>query len=288
MIRRLSIFLTLIFMVTGCKNIQRHFNTNSASQPDSTSGYAPVNGLKMYYEIHGAGQPLVLIHGGGSTIKTTFSYLIPQLAQHFKVIALETQAHGRTSDRNSAETFEQDADDVAALLSYLKVDKAHIFGFSNGGTTALQLAIRHPEKVNKLIAASAVYQREGMMPGFFESMQHASLENMPKPLQTAFLEVNNNPAALQVMHDKDKARMLDFKDIPDTLLLTIQSPVLVINGDKDVVTNDHAAKMARTIPTGHLMILPGNHGSYIGELTSAYPGSAIPALATGAIIEFLR
>src|SRR5713226_6395711 len=110
-----------------------------------TSGYAPINGLDMYYEIYGAGaMPLVLIHGGGSTIETTFGNILPLLSDYGKVIAVELQAHGRTNDRDAPESFEQDADDVAALLHYLKVDKANFLGFSNGGTTTMQIAISHP------------------------------------------------------------------------------------------------------------------------------------------------
>ena len=98
---------------------------------DSSGGYAPVNGLKMYYEMHGKGTPLVLIHGGGSTIHSTFGMILPLLAKHYKVIAVELQAHGRTNDRNSAETFEQDANDVAGLLQFLKINKPHFMGFIN-------------------------------------------------------------------------------------------------------------------------------------------------------------
>ncbi|HET6766857.1 MAG TPA: alpha/beta hydrolase, partial [Chitinophagaceae bacterium] len=124
------------------------------------SGYAPVNGLKMYYEIHGEGTPLVLIHGGGSTIQTSFSRILPLLARHYKLIAVELQAHGHTSDRDNAESFEQDADDVAGLLEYLKINKAHFLGFSNGGNTAMQIAIRHSQLVNKLVVISSFYKRD--------------------------------------------------------------------------------------------------------------------------------
>jgi pimeloyl-ACP methyl ester carboxylesterase len=135
----------------------------------STSGYASVNGIKMYYEIHGKGKPLVLIHGGGSTIYTSFGRIIlPVLATSHQFIAVELQAHGHTSDRNGPESFEQDADDVAELLKQLDIPKADIFGFSNGGSTALMVAIRHPERVSKLIAASAMYKRDGMHPWFWE------------------------------------------------------------------------------------------------------------------------
>lgn len=145
--------------------------------------YATVNGLRMYYEIHGGGMPLVLIHGGGSTIMSTFGRILPELAKTHQVIAVELQAHGHTPDIDRPLSFEQDADDVAALLEQLHVGKADILGFSNGGTTALQIAVRHPALVNKLVLASATYKRDGMQPGFFEGMQHASMENMPQPLK---------------------------------------------------------------------------------------------------------
>ncbi|HNR56541.1 MAG TPA: alpha/beta hydrolase, partial [Flavobacteriales bacterium] len=106
----------------------------------ATSGYAVVNGLRLYYELHGAGDPLVLLHGGGSTITTTFGSILPDLARHHRVIAVELQAHGHTADRDMPLSFQQDADDVAELMRVLNVDSADIFGFSNGATTAMYLA----------------------------------------------------------------------------------------------------------------------------------------------------
>jgi len=117
-----------------------------AQKPITAPGqYASVNGLKMYYEIHGKGQPLVLIHGGGSTISTSFSRILPLFAQTRQVIAVELQAHGHTSDRDMPLRFEQDADDVAALLQQLHIAKASFLGFSNGANTAMQIGIRHPQ-----------------------------------------------------------------------------------------------------------------------------------------------
>src|ERR1700761_8910689 len=123
------------------------------AQAQTAGKYANVNGIKMYYEIHGSGQPLVLLHGGGSTIKTTFGTILPELAKTHKVIAVELQAHGHTGDRNAPETFDQDAADVAELLKHLNISKADIFGFSNGGQTAMVMGIKYPDKVNKLIIA---------------------------------------------------------------------------------------------------------------------------------------
>ena len=284
------IFLILsVFIIVSCTNSKdRSMPAKSeATQIKQDSGFAPVNGLKMYYEIHGEGMPLVLIHGGGSTIQTSFSKILPLLAQHFKVIAVELQAHGHTNDRDSAESFEQDADDVAALLGYLKINKAHFLGFSNGGNTAMQIAIRHPDLVNKLVIISSFYKREGMMAGFFEGMQKASLENMPALLKTHYLEINNDQKGLQTMFNKDKERMLQFKDWKDEDLASIKNPSLIIAGDKDVVTSEHTVKMSQIIPNAQLMILPGTHGSFIGEVCAAEEGSKLPETTVTMIKEFL-
>lgn len=251
-----------------------------------TFAYAPVNGIKMYYEVHGTGTPLVLIHGGGSTINTTFGRILPLLSQHYKVIAMELQAHGRTSDRNAPESFEQDADDVAALLHHLNISKAHIMGFSNGGNTAMQIAVRHAALVNKLVIISAFYKREGMISGFFDGMQLATIDNMPAPLKDGYLQVNNDPQGLQTMFNKDRERMLNFKDWSDETLTSIQAPALLISADHDVAKPEHAVKMSQLIPNAELMILPGTHGSCIGEICSNQ-SSEIPEATVAVIREFL-
>lgn len=231
-------------------------------------GYAEVNGIKMYYEIHGKGKPLVLIHGGGSTIETTFGRVIPLLAQHRQVIAVELQAHGRTSDRPGDLSFEQDADDVAALLKQLHIDKADFFGFSNGGTTAVQIAIRHPEIVHKLVLGSALCKRNGVPPQFWDFMKQAQLSNMPQALKDAYIKVAPDSNGLRVMCDKDVKRMINFKDIPDEQIQSIQAPTLIIIGDKDVILPEQALEMHRQIPNSELSIIPGVHGEYIGEVTT--------------------
>lgn len=261
---------------------------SSMNSDDSPAGrYADVNGLRMYYEVHGRGSPLVLIHGGGSTIDSTFGRVLPEFANTHQVIAVELQAHGHTRDIDRPLSFEQDADDVAALLGQLNVAKADILGFSNGGTTALQIAIRHPAQVNKLVVLSATTKRSGMQPGFFEGMRSATLETMPQPLQDAYLRANPDRAGLQRMFDRDVARMIGFTGIPDALLKSIVAPALVINGDADVVRTEHALEISRMLPHARLAILPAAHGEYIGEICSPNSGSRLPALVTAMILEFL-
>jgi len=219
--------------------------------------YADVNGLHMYYEIHGSGPPIVLLHGGGSTIETSFAGYWPALAKSRKVIAVEEQAHGRTADIDRPLRFEQTADDVAALLRRLGVEQADIFGYSNGGSTALQIAIRHPKLVRKLVVMSAIYKADGMPPAFWESMKKASLADMPAELKDAYLRVAPHPEQLQVMHDKCVARMLAFKDWPDEQIAGIEAHTLVLVGDADVVRPEHAVEMYRRLPHAQLAVLPG-------------------------------
>ena len=271
--RTITFFVLIILILASC--IENKANTNMGNTKiDSLtfkSGYSEVNGLKMYYEIYGEGRPLVLIHGGGSTIQTTFGRVIPMLAKHRKLIAVELQAHGRTSDRDNGLSFEQDADDVATLLKNLNISKADFFGFSNGGTTALQIAIRHPELVDKIVAASVLCKHNGVPPQFWDFIKQARLENMPEQLKEGYQKVASDTSGLQVMHDKDAKRMVDFKDIPDEKIKSIKAPTLIIIGDKDVITPEHAIEMHRLIANSELAIIPGGHGEYIGEITTLNP-----------------
>ncbi len=258
-------------------------------KPAKIAAYAPVNGISMYYEVYGEGDlPLVLIHGGGSTIQSSFGNLLPLLADSGKIIAVELQAHGRTGDRDAPESFEQDADDVAALLTCLQIAKANILGFSNGATTTLKLAVRHPQLVHKLVAIAAAWKREGLVPGFFEGMQGATSANMPVLLKEAYLDVNPDEKGLQVMFEKDKQRMLDFRDGSDEDLKAIGVPALIMAGDKDVITLEHTAHMAQLIPGAQLVVLPGIHGTCIGEVCSAKENSSLPLVTAMLIKEFLE
>lgn len=254
---------------------------------DFKSDHSEVNGLKMYYEIYGQGNPLVLIHGGGSTIQTSFGRIIPHLAKNRQVIAVELQAHGRTSDRDTDLTFEQDADDVAKLLQNLQIKKADFLGFSNGGHTTMEIVFRNPELVNKIILCSAFYKRSGVFPQFWEGFDHVTLNDMPQVLKDGFLTVNNNADSLMNMFKKDVQRMTVFKDWTDDQLKAIQVPTLVISANKDVGSPEHAVEMYRIIPNCELAIFPGGHGAYIGAIESLDNGKWTKFNATELIEEFL-
>lgn len=291
--KRTITFLILVFLgLTSC-NIKKTNTTKNEMKKttdtlDFKSGYSEVNGLKMYYEIYGQGKPLLLIHGGGSTIQSTFEKVIPLFAKKRKVIAVELQAHGRTNDINRDLSFEQDADDLATLLKNLNIDKADFFGFSNGGTTTLQIAIRHPEIVNKIILGSALAKRNGVPEWFWGFMEKASLDNMPEQLKEAYKKVAVDSSGLQIMHDRDAKRMVNFKDIPDEQIKSIKVPTLIIIGDKDVITPEHAIELHRQIDNSELAIIPGGHGEYIGEVTTIKPDFKESDLIVPMIEKFLN
>ncbi len=271
----------------------------------SQGQYADFNGLKLYYEVHGTGgTPLILLHGGGSTIETTFGKILPLLAESRQVIAYEQQGHGHTTDiADRPFTFEQSADDAAALLKHLNIKQADFFGFSNGGSIAMQVAIRHPDLVRKLVVASAMTKRSGLHPEVWKFIEQSKLENMPKEYQDAYLKLSPHPDWLKQFHDKCAKRMIDFQDWPDSVVRSIKAPTLIITGDQDSIRPEHAVEMFRLLPKSQLAILPGGHGTYIGEVTaarmknsqvtfdspadSAKKPDAIPNLVVAMINEFL-
>jgi pimeloyl-ACP methyl ester carboxylesterase len=224
------------------------------------TGYAPVNGLRMYYEIHGPANavPLILLHGGGDTIETSFGQLLPLLARVRQVIAFEQQGCGRTADISERPfSFEQSADDTVGLLDYLHIDRADFFGFSNGGSIALHVAMRRPQAVRRLVVITALMKRDWADPQFWESMKTAQLDAMPAVLREAYLEVAPHPENLESFFYKSRNRMRDFKDVPDHAIGSITAPTMVINSDRDVMRPEGAIALFRLLPHAQLAILPG-------------------------------
>jgi pimeloyl-ACP methyl ester carboxylesterase len=288
-----SCLLLAACALSGSAIVQMTPSTPAHSSPPQTSnatrieaGRASVNGIDIYYEVHGDhdGTPLVLLHGGGSTIDSNFGRVIPILARTRRVIALEEQGHGRTSDRDQPFAFERSADDVAGLLRHLRVSQADVFGFSNGASVALQVAIRHPEVVRKLVFASSFTTRDGAQPQLWEFIRQADVATMPQPLKDAFLEVNPDPQKLKTMHDKDAARIAGFTDVPESAVRAVRAPALIITGDRDVTRLEHAVELARLFPDARLLVLPSGHGDYLAEAWSA-PADTDYADITARLLE---
>ena len=279
-------------LIAGCADhpiTQDSAHMTTLTSTPVTTGHLPVNGLSMYYEIHGHGDgtPLVLLHGGGSTIESTYGKVLPLLARHRKVIALEEQAHGRTSDRDQPERFTTSADDVAALLAQLKIEHADVMGFSNGASVAMQVAIRHPGLVRRLVFASSMTKASGAAPQFWSFIKDATFAGMPQPLKDAFLKVNPDPAKLHTMYERDIERMQHFVDTSDHDVSSVKIPTLILQGDRDVPTLDHALELTRLMPQARLMILPGGHGDYLGEALTASVSARHPEVTVVLLEDFL-
>ena len=260
----------------------------STTAKDQKGKYAVVNGLKVYYEIHGQGQPLVLLHGGGSSISSTFGVILPDLAEKHKVIAIDLQAHGHTADRTSPLSFEQDAKDVVELLKQLKISQANFFGFSNGGNTALQIAMTHPTLIRKLILGSVFYHPSGIHPEIFQSFKSVTSADMPPQLKEAYLREAPDTSKLSSLTPKLMSRLLTFKGFDEKAIGSISVPTLIFSGNNDVATMEHTLKLSRLLPQAQLIVLPGGHGTYIGEVTAAKADSDLPSISVKLINEFLQ
>jgi pimeloyl-ACP methyl ester carboxylesterase len=234
------------------------------------SGYAPVNGLDMYYEIHGTGQPLVLLHGAFSAIGTSFQKLLPDLAKNRQVIGLEMQAHGRTADIDRPLSLEQMADDTVAARQHLGVDRADLFGYSMGAAVALRVAIRHPEAVRKLVVASVTFNREGIHPGLMEGLGEMTPEMMyGSPWHEEYMRLAPHPEQFATLFAKKTQMDREMQDLPPEAIQAIQAPTLLILGDSDLVRPEHAVEMFRLLgggvfgdtpaglPASQLAVLPG-------------------------------
>lgn len=262
--------------------------TPGLASPAAGAGYAKIGPLTMYYEVHGAGKPLLILHGGGSTIQTTFGAVLPALAAQRLVIAPEQQGHGHTADIDRALSFSQMADDTAALLRQLDVGKVDVLGFSNGAGVAIELSLRHPELVDRLVLGSIYFTRDAIRPELLAAFRQATPDSMPEIYRRAYPEVAPNPGNLANLTPKIMDNLLTFEGWSDAQLGAIRAPTMIVQAHNDVAPVEHVVAMAHAIPNAQLLALPGGHGSYLGEAMAAIPGSKLPDYATGIILEFLN
>lgn len=232
------------------------------ANPARTGAYATLNGLRIYYETHGSGKPLVLLHGGVLTLDRTFGPILSALAKNHQIIGIELQGHGHTADSAREMTLENLASDVEDLLRNLRIDQADFFGFSLGGMVSLELAVHHPELAGRLVLASVPRQLDGYHPGTRPGAAEPDWGRLPtaadgQMMENDYRRVAPDPAHFQQHVAKTSALVAAFRGWSVDQLRAVQSPTLLIIGDNDFVRIDHAAEMQRMIPGAQLAVLPG-------------------------------
>jgi pimeloyl-ACP methyl ester carboxylesterase len=255
------------------------------------TGYSPVNGLRMYYEVHGAGgTPLLLLHGGLFDIEQQFGELIPGLAANRRVIATDFQGHGRTNDIDRPLRSADLASDVVGLLRHLGVEQVDVFGFSVGGAVALHLAVEHPELVRKLIVSSVSFHPDGDRPENSEAVGQMTVDMIAgTPMAEAYRAKSPHPDKLQGLLDKLGTFDEGVPGWADDDIEGIAAPTLITVGDCDAVTLDHAVRFLRLrggdvngdfvgVPASQLAVFPG---------TTHFFGLARTALVLDVVTTFL-
>src|SRR5215212_10108000 len=260
-----------------------------------TGSHVSVDGLEMYYEIHGTGEPLVLLHGAFSAIGTSFGNVLPKLAESRRVIAFEMQAHGRTADIDRPMSMEQMADDTVAALNQLGVENADFFGFSLGAGIALQIVIRHPEVVRKLVLASVTYNESGVHPGLMDALAEMKPEMMyGSPWHEEYLRIAPHPGDFAMLFAKKTQMDREIQDLPADTIEAIDAPTLLIIGDSDIVRPEHAVEMFRLLgggvmgdlaglPNSQLAVLPGTthatlpeRANWLGSMVTKFLDAPMP------------
>lgn len=256
------LLITVIIMFTGSQLCGQKVKP-------SNSGYVPVNGIKVYYEVYGEGKPVVLLHGAFMTIDTNWGQLIPELSKNRKVIAIELQGHGHTPFSDRKLSHAALAGDVTGVMDYLKIDKTDVVGYSFGGTVAYQLAIQSPERLNKLVIISATYKTTGWIPevnSVFKTMKPDLFMN--SPMQTAYEAVAPDKTKWTKFLEQMIATAGQPFDLGDPNISKISAPVLIIAGDNDGLDKTELAKTYKLLgggisadlaamPKSQLAIVPG-------------------------------
>lgn len=267
----------IVILMASCQNQKKEQGEPSRDDKDSAvtqnmkpakTGYAEVNGLKMYYELYGEGKPLVLLHGSYFTIPLNWAHIIPQLSSNRQVIVTELQGHGRTKDIPRELSYEGMADDVSGLLRHLRIDSADILGWSMGGGVAFQFAVRHPEQLRRLVVVSAPYAHNGWLPETEASFASFTPDMFKgTSIEKQYDSLGNDPARFPQF--VKKVISIDLKPYDwSKQVKAIKAPIFLAIGDADGVRYEHALELYRAkgggkqgdltgAPQSRLAILPG-------------------------------
>ncbi len=272
----LPLFLFAALLSTDGSSFAQSKKTAVNKPIPVTSGYVAVNGLKMYYEMQGSGKPIVLLHGSFMTIELNWKALMPELAKSRRVIAVELQGHGHTADTDRPITYENLADDVSALLHRLKTDSADVMGYSMGAGVALQMAMRHPEQVRKVVVLSGVFRNNGWLTEAESAFPQITAEALKgTPLETEYKKKSPHPAHWPEFVKRAINMDTKFFDWGADKIRNTKAPFFIIVGDADGVRHEHAIELYRLkgggkmgdmhgLPESRLAILPAS--SHVGVM----------------------
>lgn len=277
-----AIFLLSLMILVSC-NTQKENKIDYGSNP-AAGNYADVNGIRVYYEIYGEGEPLLLLHGNGGSIGN-FLYQIPELSKHFKVIAVDSRAQGRTTDSDQEISYALMASDMSELIDKLGLGKVNIVGWSDGGNIGLELAYAHPEKVLKVVTFGANYTNENWMAPPDSIVMDPDdpilqrVSEMMKGVSEKAEKLSPDPQRLPVIKTKLENLIVKYPNFTPEQLNTINVPFLVVAGDHDVISLEHTLSLYNSLPEAELFIVP--HASHLVLIEN-------PELANSEIIKFLE
>jgi pimeloyl-ACP methyl ester carboxylesterase len=277
-------FILLFFvLILVSSNIQIKSQIEYGSN-SSVGKYIDINDIKVYYEVYGKGEPLLLLHGNCGSIEN-FIYQIPELSRHFMVIAIDSRAQGRTSDSDKEISYALMASDMSELIDKLKLDKVNIVGWSDGGNIGLELAYAHPEKVLKIITFGANYNHANFLaPADSVKMNPddpliAQTSNLMKRYRTSFERLSPNQERIPVIRKKLEVLMQKYPNFTPDQLKTIKVPFLIVVGDHDLINLDQTTSLFTNLPMSQLLIVPG--------ATHMVPVE-YPELINSEVIKFLK
>ncbi|MEO5712206.1 MAG: alpha/beta hydrolase [Luteolibacter sp.] len=238
-----------------------------------------VNGINLYYEVFGEGEPLLLLHGGGATIESWFAQ-IPDFAKKYKVIVPDSRGHGRSQDGEGPINFDLMASDMVALLDHLGIKSAMVVGWSDGGVIGLQMAVRHPGLVKKLVTLGAHSRPAGMTDEFKSQVESFDPESFPTILKDGYKALSpDGPEHWPLVFGKLKIMWLTLPDFQESELKGILCPVLLLVGEHDIVRKEESERISRLIPNSKLEVIMG---------ASHYSPVEVPEKVNQIIIGFLE
>ncbi len=250
-----------LFLDDATKGLIGYYAWKTFSRNSGGGHYADVNRIRIYYELHGNGEPLLLLHGGTAFIESLYAQ-IPEFASRFWVIAPDSRAHGRSSDNGDPLSYGRMASDMAELLKILNVRQAYVVGWSDGGIIGLDLAIHRPDLVRKLVMIGTNYHYNGMTPeavSFTETLSPETSELAG--IRSFYGMIAPDPAKWPVLIGRIREMWRTQPEFSENELRTIRKPVLVLVGEHDMIRTDHSRRMAELILNSKLVIVPGaSHG----------------------------